>query len=302
MASLHTFPPTEQVYESYVPGKFSGLALEKYFATRFTYLKEEDWAELIREGKITLNGKIVEPGHRVKERDRTKTRMAPRSEPPADRSLEIVFQDRDLRIFNKAAPIPVHPSGRYFKNSMTELLKEVYPEEIPRPVQRLDATTTGLIVFARTRPAAAWMMGEFQQNRVQKVYLAIVEGRPVEDRFVIESPIGKTQNSKRETGQNILHAKSAVTEVEWINTLEGRSLLKVMPRSGRTNQIRVHLASIGHPVYNDAVYGRGDPDVYQFGLHAHRLRFNCFDRKLQVVARYPDHFKPYLEGKTGAIE
>jgi len=301
MASLHTFPPTEQVYESFVPGKFSGLALEKYFATRFTYLKEEDWAELIREGKITLNGKTVQPGHRVKERDRTKTRMEPRSEPPADRSLEIVYQDRDLRIFNKAAPIPVHPSGRYFKNSMTELLKEVYPEETPRPVQRLDATTTGLIVFARSRKVAACMMGEFQQNRVQKVYLAIVEGRPIKERFVIESPIGKTQSSKRETGQDILHAKSALTEVEWIHTLGGRSLLKVMPRSGRTNQIRVHLASVGHPVYNDAVYGRGEPDVCQFGLHAYKLRFNCLGRELAVVARYPDHFKPYLEGKTETI-
>ena len=84
-------------------------------------------------------------------------------------------------MFNKPAPIPVHPSGRYFKNSMTEVLKTAYPDEIPRPVQRLDATTTGLIVFARSRQSAGFLTKEFQNHSdTEKYYLAVVKGKPKE--------------------------------------------------------------------------------------------------------------------------
>lgn len=295
MDTLHHLPPTEQVYHSFVPVQYDGLLIEQYFAARFNYLDEEQWRRHIQEGMITLNGNPAEPGIRVKAQDQTVTRMGLRAEPPANRKLEVVYEDRRMRIFNKAAPIPVHPCGRYFKNSMTELLKDIYPDEVPRPVQRLDASTTGLIIFARTRPTAAFLMAEFKANRVYKEYLALVEGIPGQKKFIIDSTIGRIKGSKRGTGEDLVRPQSARTDCEWLATLGHLSLLRALPRSGRTNQIRVHLSSIGLPLVNDTVYGNGQESLKQCGLHAWRLRFRCFENAFDITASPPESFKPFLD-------
>lgn len=319
MVQLHYLPPTDLVYQSHAPSQYYGYCIAKYFATRFTYLQEDEWISHIRAGSITVNGKTVDPGYILKEHDHIIANMGPRVEPPANRTLEVIFEDSHIRVFNKAAPIPVHPSGRYFKNSMTEILKEVFPDEVPRPVQRLDATTTGILVFARTRKAASFLMNEFVDNRVTKEYLALVEGVPGEKKVLIDAPIGKIKGSTRGIGKDTINPKSAVTEIEWLSTIGKRSLLKVVPRSGRTNQIRVHLASVGLPIINDAVYGHRKKDFLdkipalvdtntkkdntgksplQFGLHAHRLSFHCFETAMEITASCPAHFQPFLDAQA----
>ena len=158
MVKLYRPPPTEQIYESYLPGKYFGYTVVGYFTERFPYLSQEEWQERILDGRITVNGEQVSPDLLLKQHDYIVTRMGIREEPPADRTLDVVYEDDAIRVFNKGAPLPVHPSGRYFKNSMTEILKEVYPDETPRPVQRLDALTTGLMVFAKSKEVAAHLM------------------------------------------------------------------------------------------------------------------------------------------------
>ncbi len=294
MLPLDTLPPQEHVYESFVPPRYHGYPIEKYFGSRFSYHSEQEWADRILAGRITVNGQMVPPGTLLRDRDKVVTRVGLKVEPPANRRLQVLFENAFLRVFNKAAPIPVHPSGRYYKNSMTELLKDVYPDEVPRPVQRLDLWTTGVLVFARTKAAASFLMNEFQANRIEKEYWAIVEGVPEKETFIVETPIGRVQGSKRGTGPGLTGSKTARTEFQWMQTLNGRSLLRVIPRSGRTNQIRVHLSSIGLPIVNDPVYGKGKEPDAGLGLHALRLRFKCFDMELEFTAACPDHFKPFL--------
>ena len=166
MVKLYHPPPAEQIYESYLPGQYFGYTVIGYFTNRFPYLSREEWTDRILDGRITVNGERVSPDAVLQQHDYIVTHMGVREEPPADRTLNVVYEDDTIRVFNKGAPLAVHPSGRYFKNSLTEILKEAYPNEIPRPVQRLDALTTGLIVFAKTKEAAAHLMGEFEQNRV----------------------------------------------------------------------------------------------------------------------------------------
>jgi 23S rRNA pseudouridine1911/1915/1917 synthase len=294
MNRLHTLPPTEQIYRSHVPLQYDSFPIEKYFAARFSYQDEEEWSRQIRAGKIIVNGKVALIGQKLRASDLTITNGGFRIEPAADRTLNVIYEDKDIRAFNKSAPIPVHPCGRYFKNSMTEVLKGVYPDEVPRPIQRLDVMTTGVIVFARTQKAAAFLMQEFKQNRVEKEYFALVEGVPRSKKFTIDKPIGKLAASKRVVGKDIPGSQPARTDIEWLTSINNISLLRVTPRSGRTNQIRVHLASEGLPIYNDSVYGHGKVSDQEFNLHHRRMQFQCFDTKFKLSAVYPPHFQPYL--------
>ena len=147
MAVLQEVPPSEQIFKCYVPLRYFGFTLIDYFSCRFPYLSTIQWGSLISQGKITVNGEIAHSNLILKEHDHIITNMGKRHEPPANRKLTVIYENSDIRVFNKAAPIPVHPSGRFFKNSMTEILKEVYPEENPMPTQRLDSSTTGVLLF-----------------------------------------------------------------------------------------------------------------------------------------------------------
>jgi len=288
-------PASQQIYKSSPPHEYCGLSIEEYFSKRFSYQSREAWVEQIKNGDIFVNGEVAETGYILKEGDRIITYAGIRQEPLADRRMQIVYEDLNIRVFNKPAPIPVHPSGRYFQNSMTEVLKQLYPEEIPRPVQRLDAITTGLIVFARTREAAATLMEEFQSHRIKKEYLAMVEGEPKENKFCIDAPIGVLKGSHRGIGDQVKNAKPARTEIQLLSSKNGKSLLKVVPLSGRTNQIRVHLSSYGLPIYNDKVYGWGNDEIFQYGLHAWSLEFQYLDRTMKFKVSPPIHFDPLLE-------
>jgi len=295
MVKLYRPPPAEQIYESYLPGKYFGYTVIGYFSERFPYLSQEEWQERILGGRITVNGVQVSPDSLLKQHDYIVTRMGVREEPPADRTLDVVYEDDAIRVFNKGAPLAVHPSGRYFKNSMTEILKDVYPDEIPRPVQRLDALTTGLVVFAKSKTVATHLMREFEQNRVDKEYLALVEGIPSQKTFMVDAPVGKAVGAARAVGYQTRNPKEALTHFEELSSLNGRTLLKAFPRSGRTNQIRVHLASVGLPVVNDPVYGQRTDDAHRYGLHAHRLRFHGVNGEINLQAPWPEHFQPYWD-------
>jgi 23S rRNA pseudouridine1911/1915/1917 synthase len=295
MVKLYRPPPAEQIYESYLPGKYIGYTVVSYFTDRFSYLSQEEWRDRILDGRITVNGERVHPDSLLREHDYIVTRMGVREEPPADRTLDVVYEDDAIRVFNKGAPLAVHPSGRYFKNSLTEILKEAYPDETPRPVQRLDALTTGLVVFAKSKKVATHLMREFEQNRVDKEYLALVEGIPSQKSFVVDAPVGKVVGSARAVGYQTRNPKEAVTHFEELSSLNGRTLLKAYPRSGRTNQIRVHLSSVGLPVVNDPVYGQRTDGTHRFGLHAHRLHFNGVDGEIDLQAPWPAHFQDYWD-------
>ena len=292
---LYQPPPSQQIYESSPSTQYCGFLIEEYFARRFPYQSKKDWIAQVKKGDILINGLVARTGYVLKEGDRIITHAGLRQEPPANRNLRVVYEDSHIRVFNKPAPIPVHPSGRYFQNSMTEILRQLYPKEIPRPVQRLDVITTGVIIFARTREAAAFLMNEFKSHRIKKEYLALVEGEPEAKQFCIDAPIGILNGSHRGVGDQVNKAKPAKTEVQWLASKNGLSLLKVNPLSGRTNQIRVHLSSCGLPIYNDPVYGHGNAENYLYGLHAWNIEFKFFDRVMEFKVKPPSHFQSLLE-------
>ncbi len=292
MVALQYVPPSEQVFKCYLPLKYFGFTLIDYYSSRFPYLTASQWESYIQEGKITVNGKTAQPDQILKEHDHIITRMGKRQEPPANRQLTVLYEDVDIRIFNKAAPIPVHPSGRFFKNSMTEILKEVYPGETPMPTQRLDASTTGALLFAKNKKSAAFFAEEFSKRRIYKEYLALVDGIPPKDHFFVESSIGKIRGNRWGVGPQARSPKEAKTEFLILGSHNGQTILKAIPHTGRTNQIRIHLADMGFPISNDLVYGNGSEDpATKMGLHAHILRFSFRDEPFNIIAPPPDHFR-----------
>lgn len=179
------------------------------------------------------------------------------TEPDVSTDLQILYEDTALVVVNKPAPLPMHPCGRFNKNSLISFLEQVYHPQKLRIAHRLDANTTGVAVLSRTSAVARQVQPQFEQGRVEKRYLARVYGHPTEDSFICEEPIGTsrvTGGGRRveEGGQ------SARTDFVVRARLEdGTTLLEVSPKTGRTNQIRLHIWHLGFPIVGDPMYQQG---------------------------------------------
>jgi RluA family pseudouridine synthase len=177
----------------------------------------------------------------------------------------------------------MHPGGRFNRNTLQSILSSVYAPQNPRSVHRLDANTTGLVVFARTRHFARLLQPQFERGEVEKTYLALVRGTPAEEVFASSAPISSEPG---ELGARTVDLTSGLPSRTNFRVIErrtdGTTLLEARPLTGRTNQIRIHLWHLGLPICGDPTYrpeGRiGDTQTLPLGapplcLHAWRLKF-----------------------------
>lgn len=197
--------------------------------------------------------------------------------------MELVHEDEAVVVINKPAPLPMHPCGRYNRNTLEYFLRQAWYPEVPRPAHRLDANTTGLVLCSRTRRFARVLQPQFENGEVGKVYLARVHGVPARAEFEVDAAISReaTEAGAREIDED--SGLRAVTRFRLLEAFDdGSSLLEVRPLTGRTNQIRLHLWHAGLPIVGDPVYLRGgergrvqtlgvnDPPMC---LHAWKLSF-----------------------------
>jgi UPF0176 protein len=200
-------------------------------------------------------------------------------EQPVSDQVEIIHEDRALVIVNKGAPLPVHPSGRFNKNTLLSILLEAYAPEKLRPCHRLDMNTTGLVVFARQQKYAIQLQKQFTSGTVSKTYMVEVEGIPNWTEYVCEFPIENETlaNGGRRIGAN---GQPTKTIFHVVGDKNGNALLEATLVTGRTHQIRLHCAALGHPIVNDPLYlsggdSRERPDsdraTLSMGLHAWKI-------------------------------
>ncbi|MCL2149381.1 MAG: RluA family pseudouridine synthase [Dehalococcoidia bacterium] len=238
--------------------------------------------KLIAEGWITVNAQPAKPALRLKTGDRVVIATPP-PEPsplaPEHIPLDIIYEDADLIVINKPSGMTTHPAPGNRAGTLVNALLGLLPEltagsapERPGIVHRLDKDTSGLIVVAKHRRALEDLSGQFKSRRVEKTYLALVKGHPEPEAGLIDAPIGRNPVHHQRMAV-VSSGRPAQTAYRVRRRLGGYTLLTLKPATGRTHQIRVHLAGIGHPVVGDAVYGIRSELVARQFLHAYKLTF-----------------------------
>jgi UPF0176 protein len=180
------------------------------------------------------------------------------TEPDVNGRVEIIHEDEAIIVINKPAPLPVHPGGRFYRNTLRHILNEVYHPQKPRPVHRLDANTTGIMIMARTRHFAGSLQKQFTGRSVGKFYLVRVQGLPTDDIFSCHVPISPESSA---LGARLVDWETGLAAETHFRVLrrdsDGTALLEARPITGRTNQIRIHLSHLGFPICGDATYLHG---------------------------------------------
>ena len=237
--------------------KFAGLTLLEFVRQNHPHLGDEYWAEVCRSGRIHQGGQPVPPDRIVRPGEQFAHFSIASIEPDVNPKIEILHEDDALVVVNKPAPLPCHPCGRFNRNSLQWILNEVYAPLKLRPPHRLDANTTGVVIFCKTRANTQLIHAQFETNTVEKTYLVRVQGCVPWKEHLCEAPVSVEPGACG--GRTICEAGlPSTTRFERLHVFEDETtLLKAVPVTGRTNQIRVHLWHLGFPVQGDPLYLTG---------------------------------------------
>jgi 23S rRNA pseudouridine1911/1915/1917 synthase len=280
------------VTEVVVPPDAGGMRLDRFVAGHADVASRAGAERLIEAGLVLVDGAARAKSHRL---EAGAVVTLPASEPvcagppPADLGVPIAYADEHLVVVDKPAGLLVHPVPGFHGPTLVDAVAGVAAGgDATRPgiVHRLDRDTSGLLLVARDERTHARLQAQLRRRRIGRTYVALVRGRPRSRRGRIEAPIGRDRRDPTRMSLDSDSPRDAVTEFELVEALEGRSLLRVTLQTGRTHQIRVHLAAIGNPVVGDPVYGHG-PELgleRQF-LHAVELRFVHPETGEPVVVR-----------------
>jgi UPF0176 protein len=268
-----------------IPAAYDRFTLLGALSAIFPQISRDEWEKRCDAGRFeNYGGTVRSKDHIVRGGERVVQIFPPDVEPPVSADIRVLHEDDAILLVHKPAPLPMHASGRFHRNTLQSILNLVYAPKYPRPVHRLDSNTTGLVLFARTRHFSRVIQQQFLAGTVDKKYLVRVQGHPEKDLFFSEAPISVSPDVMGiRTIDEIdgLGSRTDFTVLE--RCADGTSLLEAKLGTGRTNQIRVHLWQLGMPVVGDPAYLTEQriggtqtltPDDAPLQLHAWRLSFD----------------------------
>jgi len=259
-----------------------GVRLDSFVAASCPELSRTHARKLIDESFIKVNGKMAKASLKLNAGDSVQIIVPP--EPPLTLSpeaipLDIIYEDDDLLVIDKPAGLTVHPApghpGHTLVNAVLAYLPDLATDDNtlrPGIVHRLDKDTSGLILVAKNRVAQANLSAQFKSRTVNKSYLVLVRGKLTPENGVIEAAIGRDPKNRQRMAV-VSRGREARTDYRVVKYIGGCTLLEIHPETGRTHQIRVHLAAIGFPVMGDTTYGVKNPNLSRQFLHASKLGF-----------------------------
>lgn len=267
--------------------------------------------KLIEENRVTVNGAPARAKYKLKAGDRVRLEIpapAPLEIAAEPIPLDIIYEDECMVVVDKPAGMVVHPAPGHATGTLVNALlahctdlSGIGGVERPGIVHRLDKDTSGLVLVAKTQAAHNSLARQFKRREIKKVYLALVKGRVRRDRGLIDRSIGRHKLHRKKMAPDIPTGRDAQTGYEVIRRFEHFTFLRLYPKTGRTHQIRVHVACMGHPILGDALYG-GKVDgkrkkIARQALHAHRLELShpLTNAKMVFESPVPEDMMDYLE-------
>lgn len=282
--------------------------LDQYLAAKLCgACSRQEIKRSIENGKILLNGKVVKPKILARAGDRIQGWVSSSEESalePEAIPLSLLYEDDSMAVVDKPAGMVVHPGAGNKKGTLAHALlgrfsslSTVGGKGRPGIVHRLDKDTSGLLLVAKTNQAHRNLQSQFESRSLSKTYTALVRGRVEFEEGRVDAPVGRHPKIPRRMAVvNDARSKEAVTRYRVLKRFNHATLLEVKPVTGRTHQIRVHMASLGHPVIGDPLYG-GRVSTGRLALHASKIEFQHpkTGKMMKFESALPDEFKGLIE-------
>lgn len=315
------------------PGE-AGMRLDLFLKEKYRKLSREFLQKSIKEGNITLNHQGSKPSQVLRVRDKVYVLSTKGAEPEVDFNYQILHEDSHILVIEKPGNLPVHPSGRYFFNTLLTQLRVENGNEVDQKkeyyiVHRIDRETSGVLVIGKTSSAAASLVDQFGKRETSKEYLAIVKGVVEKETFVVDAALARDPHAEIRLkmhvvemgadGEPLYVPKSEIlpaqTAFEVVERLNGYTILRCKPHTGRQHQIRVHLWHMGHPIAGDKLYGTeasaflrsineilpislGDGlSLGRHALHAHKLGFRhpVTGERMEFTSPLPPELEEFVQ-------
>lgn len=264
------------------------MRLDVYLAEYWPEHSRSVWQKYCKLGYVRVNGRVVTNADKLLGEDDEVSFDLPEKQDFSDRTLPILYEDEDVVVINKPAGILTHAKGALnHEFTVGEFMRSLSTDapESNRPgiVHRLDRDTSGVLIAAKTSEAKIWLQKQFAQRKVKKTYVALVAGHPKEGAAHIDLPIERNPK-KPQTFRVSPNGKPAQTTYKALQSFKDYTLLELKPTTGRTHQLRVHLAYLGCPIVGDRIYGKPDQKPGRMFLHAAELELTLPSRERRVFS------------------
>ena len=289
-----------------VVNESSNERIDKYLSIN-TELSRTLISKMIDEEYILVNNKKTKSNYKVKDGDiisidesfKVSTDIVPEK-----MDLNIVYEDDDIIIINKPSGMVVHPGNGNYSGTLvnglmyyTNNLSDINGEVRPGIVHRIDKDTSGLIMIAKNNKSHEILSEYFQNKTITRTYIALIKGELNTNSATIDAPIGRSENDRKKMAVTAKNSKNAITHLTVLKRYKGYTLVRLKLDTGRTHQIRVHMAYIGHPVYNDPVYTNDKCSDFGQFLHSYSMDFvhPITKEEMHFECELPEYFASHLE-------